>query len=65
MASLPAASEAVDGLRGVKRRCTDVKIVMGDRYVYANKGVSIFQWELGGSLEIGLVPHVLRHYFRA
>ncbi|KAH7703393.1 Protein BATH-7 [Aphelenchoides avenae] len=38
MASLPAASEAVDGLRGVKRRCTDVKIVMGDRYVYANKG---------------------------
>ncbi|KAH7703321.1 Protein BATH-36 [Aphelenchoides avenae] len=36
--TLSANNEAVDGLRGVKRRCTDVKIVMGDRHIYANRG---------------------------
>ncbi|KAH7694252.1 Protein BATH-36 [Aphelenchoides avenae] len=36
--TLPAVNEAADGLLGVKRRCTDVKIVMGDRHIYANRG---------------------------
>ncbi|KAH7710909.1 hypothetical protein AAVH_21776, partial [Aphelenchoides avenae] len=30
--------KALDGERGIKRRCTDVKIVMGNRHVYASKG---------------------------
>ncbi|KAH7714480.1 Protein BATH-31 [Aphelenchoides avenae] len=38
MASALAASEAVDGINGIKRRCTDVKITVGDRHFYANKG---------------------------
>lgn len=41
-AVLSSRSEAVDGLRGVKRRCTDVKITVGDRHLYANKGVRDF-----------------------
>ncbi|KAH7694695.1 BTB/POZ domain-containing protein, partial [Aphelenchoides avenae] len=37
-AFLPSTCEAADGLRGVKRRCTDVKVVIGDRHVYVNRG---------------------------
>ncbi|KAH7714479.1 BTB and MATH domain-containing protein 15 [Aphelenchoides avenae] len=38
MVSALAASEAVDGINGIKRRCTDVKITVGDRHFYASKG---------------------------
>lgn len=41
---LPAVSKAACGLLGVKRRCTDVKIVMGHHHIYANKGVSTLHW---------------------
>ncbi|KAH7695484.1 Protein BATH-36, partial [Aphelenchoides avenae] len=38
-AFLPSTCEAAEELRGVKRRCTDVKVVIGDRHVYVNRGL--------------------------
>ncbi|KAH7709546.1 Protein BATH-13 [Aphelenchoides avenae] len=38
MVSASAVSEAVDGINGIQRRCTDVKITVGDRHFYANRG---------------------------
>lgn len=56
--TLPAISEAAAGLLGVKRRCTDVKVIMGDRHVYANKGVSIIARKQGSSSKIDHGCHV-------
>lgn len=35
----PAMCDAAQGLHGVKRRCTDAKIAVGDRQFYVAKGL--------------------------
>lgn len=40
VASKPAQCEAaLDGIRGIKRRSTDFKILVGDREFYVNRGL--------------------------